>query len=237
MHFKLPWLPWPNWMIEAWQSPGGLTPRRYAASEVREALTWRLTGGNLERRLEESLVPNATLTIYVAAHRPGHAARAHTPAVDEKNARQRTQRTALITSVLGRMTNEHLCYIIQYMIGTIMLFRNTARTVWDMFRMLKIVPAQETVEQVIDQIADNALAEPVPQRDVLVSCFDNYDKYVKSYHERNLMMHWVVWYFFCPRQEETLSGAIQPPNPHLQPPAHTSEYRTSTRTSTTSSSF
>ena len=207
-------------MIEAWQSPGGLTPRRYAASEVREALTWRLTGGNLERRLEESLVPNATLTIYVAAHRPGHAARAHTPAVDEKNARQRTQRTALITSVLGRMTNEHLCYIIQYMIGTIMLFRNTARTVWDMFRMLKIVPAQETVEQVIDQIADNALAEPVPQRDVLVSCFDNYDKYVKSYHERNQMTHWVYGIFSLHGKKGLCQVQPTPQQPPPTPRTH-----------------
>ena len=91
-----------------------------------------------------------------------------------------------------------------------MLYSGTDQNVWGMLTALKAVPTKETVAAAIDKVTEVIRDRPLPESQLAVACFDNWEHYCKS-RTKNLLMHWVTLFWFPVQHRASLEGAQCPP--------------------------
>jgi len=186
-------------------SPGGYVGGASTA-EQEEALAGMLMHGDLRALLSNSLAPNPDLTQYLRSFRSFHSLRDTGP-VDRREDTQLAQ-VALITSMLGRMANQQLQYLVQVMMGCVLASCGAPGKIWDMLSALKVVPSHAWLSAFLSKAGRNVREQAVGTQ-VCVACFDNWEQYLRR-RDRNELKHFVTWYWL------PLAGRFETPG---DPPA------------------
>ena len=133
--------------------------RAAAHKDVKHALAEMLLQRPIGRLLESSTLVNPALTGFFASFRSGSSCRTDLSAETiDARAVDTMHRASLLTSILGRMSNEKLIYVIQAAIGATFLAKGVGTLAWELLTHLKVVPSKATIEKLIDLVAEKVKA-------------------------------------------------------------------------------
>jgi len=215
--------------IERWQIKDGAGADKYSHKDVKHALAEMLLQRPIGQLLESSTLVNPELTGFLGSFRSGSSCRTDSSAETiDARALDTMHRASLLTSILGRMSNEKLNYVIQAAIGATFLAKGVGTLAWELLTHLKVVPSKATIEKLIDLVAEKVKAAGEEHTSTIaVAAFDNWEKYLRA-RGKNELKHWVNWFYFAVPNCRIPAGTCPPtPRQEMRNPPKL-EWRTST---------